>query len=51
MDEEQVVFEQLTLSDFKKWIPTASKALSGLIQFLETEIPLKRMKNDFYFTL
>ena len=51
MDEEQVVFEELTLSDFKKWSPTASKALSGLIQFLETEIPLKRMKNDFYFTL
>ena len=51
IDEEQVVFEQLTLSDFKKWSPTASKALSSLIQFLETEITLKRMKNDFYFTL
>ena len=51
IDEEQVVFKQLTLSDFKKWSPTASKALSSLIQFLETEIPLKRTKNDFYFTI
>ena len=23
MDKEEAVFEQLTLSDFKKWIPTA----------------------------
>ena len=26
MDEEQAVFEQLTLSDFKKWSATALKA-------------------------
>ena len=26
-------------------------ALSGLIQFLATESPLKMMKNTFYFTL
>ena len=26
MDEEQAVFEQLTLSDFKKWNSTALKA-------------------------
>ena len=28
MDEEQAVFEQLTLSDFKKWSSTALKAHS-----------------------
>ena len=28
MDEEQVVFEQLTLSDFKNWSFTAFKAHS-----------------------
>ena len=28
MDEEQAVFEQLTLSDFKKWISTALNAHS-----------------------
>ena len=28
MDEEQAVFEQLTLSDFKKWSSTALKAYS-----------------------
>ena len=27
MDEEQAVFEQLTLSDFKKWSSAALKAL------------------------
>ena len=27
-DKEQAVFEQLTLSDFKKWSPTALKAHS-----------------------
>ena len=33
-----------TTSDFKG-------ALSGLVQFLPTENPLKMMKNAFYFTL
>ena len=28
MNEEQTVFEQLTLSDFKKWSSTALKAHS-----------------------
>ena len=28
MDEEQAVYEQLTLSDFKKWSSTALKAHS-----------------------
>ena len=28
MDEEQAVFEQVTLSDFKKWTSTALKAYS-----------------------
>ena len=28
MDEEQAVFEQLTLSDFKKWSSTALKTHS-----------------------
>ena len=28
MDEEQAVYEQLTLSDFKKWSTTALKAHS-----------------------
>ena len=26
MDEEQAVFEQLTLSEYRKWISTALKA-------------------------
>ena len=30
MNEEQAVFEQLTLSDFKKWSSTALKAHSQL---------------------
>ena len=30
MDEEQPVFEQLTLFDFKKWISTALKVHSEL---------------------
>ena len=28
MDEEQAVFEQLTLSDFKKWSSTALKTFN-----------------------
>ena len=51
IDEEQAVFEQLTLSDFKKWSSTVLKAHSKVRQFLATESPLKMMKNAFYFTL
>ena len=29
MDKEQAVFEQLTLSDFKKWISTALKTFNN----------------------
>ena len=29
MDEEQVVFEQLTLSDFKKWSSTSLKTFNN----------------------
>ena len=29
MDEEQAVFEQLTLSDFKKWSSTALRAFNN----------------------
>ena len=29
MDEEQAVFEQLTLSDFKKWSSTALKTFNN----------------------
>ena len=46
MDEEQLVFEQLTLSDFNKWSSTVLKAHT---KFLETESPLKIMKNAFHF--
>ena len=31
MDEEKAVFEQLTLSDFKKWSSTALNAFSNHI--------------------
>ena len=42
MDEEQAVFEQFH---------TIKGAFSSLWQFLAAEIPLKMMKNAFYFTL
>ena len=58
MDEEQAVFEQLTVSKFKKWSSTALKVHSQvwkvmkmtLKSFLETKSPLKMMKNAFNFT-
>ena len=52
MDEEQAVFQQLTLSYFKKWSATALQVqLSRLRQFLPTESPLKIMKKCFLFDL
>ena len=52
MDEEQAVFQQLTLSYFKKWSATALQVqLSRLRQFLATESPLKIMKKCFLFDL
>ena len=41
MDEEQAVFEQFHI---------IKGALSSLWQLLAAEIPLKMMKNAFYFT-
>ena len=49
MDEEQAVFEQLNLNDFKKWSSTALKVHSqNLRKFLETESPLIMLKNAFH---
>ena len=48
MDEEQTVFEQLTLSDFKKWSSTALRVHCQVRIFLETESPLKMLKNVFH---
>ena len=47
--KEQAVIEQITLSDFNKWMDFHSikVAVSGLRQFLKPESPLKRMKNTF----
>ena len=49
MDEEQTVFEQLTLSDFKK---SSSAALKLYCQawekIFETKSPLKMLKNAFH---
>ena len=51
LDEEQAVFEKLTLSDFKKWSTTALKVHSQVETILATESLLKMMKNAFCFTL
>ena len=49
MDEEQVVFEQLTLSNFTKWSSTALKAPSLVWEnILDTESPLKMIENTFH---
>ena len=48
MDEEQAVFEQLTLSNFEKSSRSIKVALSSLRIFLETESPLKILKNAFH---
>ena len=39
MDEEQAVFEQLTLTDFKKWSSTALKTFNnyGIIMSSNTD--------------
>ena len=51
MDEEQTVFEQITLINFKKWSFTSLKARSQSETIFGIESSLKMMKNAFYFTL
>ena len=49
MDEEQAVFDQLTLSDVKKSKFHSIKAvLSSLRKFFKTESSLKMLKNTFH---
>ena len=47
------MFETSLLNDFhkKNWKETLKDAVEGLRQFLESESPLKKLKNAFYFTL
>ena len=48
MNEEQAVFKQLILSDFKNSSSTALKSHSSLRKFLEIENPLKMLKSAFH---
>ena len=51
MDEEHAVCEQLIVSLQHVEFHSIKGALSSLRPFLETETPLKMIKNAFYFTL
>ena len=51
MDEEQAIFEQLTLSNFKKWSSTALKTFNNYTKIMTNITDKIRISRVWYFYL